>query len=94
MEQLRVRINDAGLYDRAIKESIPELGDMMIVTKDGAMESGRSSVMVTFRVTLPDGTIQRVQAATTVKLFKMACAALTGAYNDEGINIQEGRPQG
>ena len=49
-----------------------------IVTLDGGMASGKPSVMI--RLDLPDGRL--VLAETSVALFQMAAAAMTGRYGD------------
>ena len=51
---------------------------IQIVTLDGGMASGKPSVMI--RLDLPDGRL--VLAETSVALFQMAAAAMTGRYGD------------
>jgi len=84
MEKFEIKLNNHLVYDGALKGSLPEHGDIAIVTKDGAMESGAAAAMITFSVDLPDGTKQRVQTVTTVKLLLGALAALRGRYDDNG----------
>lgn len=85
MEKLEIKINKAERYDEVIKDSLPECGDMEIVTKDAAMVSGRAGVMVTFRVELPDGTLKRVQSVTPMRAFRAMALALSTTYDDDGF---------
>lgn len=82
MENLVIKLNDVELYDAVIADSLPECGDLAVITKDGGMESGAAGAVITFTVQLPDGTIGRAQAATTVRLLISLGAALSGRYGD------------
>lgn len=57
---------------------VPENTAIQIVTLGGGMASGKPSVMI--RLDLPDGRL--VLAETSVALFQMAAAAMTGRYGD------------
>ncbi len=88
MESFDVKINKPEDFDAAIQTSLPELGDICLITKHGATQSGRTAVMLTFHVQLPDGTIRRVQAVTTMKLFRTIATTFLNTYTDEGMPLE------
>jgi hypothetical protein len=89
MENIKIRLNDVAEYDRRIKSSLPEGGDIAFITKDAATESGRAGVMISFTVELPGGGKAIAQAVTTVKLLRGVLAGIAGRYDDEGyLNVE------
>lgn len=89
MEHLDIVLNDQAKFDAAVHgdgqlPSLPEGGDLALITKDGVTSSGRALACLTFTVTLPDGSRARAQHVTTVRLLTMMLAALRGRYGDEG----------
>lgn len=84
MEKLDILLDpnsDGKDFDEALKGTLPECGDIKIIVKHGAMQSGKSAVLVTFTVRLPDGTLQRVQAVTSAELFMQAGFAVKGSVD-------------
>lgn len=84
MEALRTKLNDVDRFDEVIRTSLPDCGDMEIITKDAGMQSGRGIVMITFSVQLPDGTMARAQSVTTMRMFRAIALAVFSTYSDEG----------
>ena len=84
MENLEVRINNAERYDEVLKDTLPEYGDLEIITKDAAMKSGRAAVMFTFTVDLPDGSVKRVQAVTPLRVFRAIANAIAESTTTKG----------
>lgn len=84
MERVAVIIdNGSGLaYDAALMDTLPECADLTLITKDGAMESGAPGIMVTFTVRLPDGSLRRVQAVTSLRVFLAAVKAIKAKYGE------------
>jgi len=82
MEKVRLLLNDVAEYDKVIANSLPEGGDLRIITKDVGMESGRASALFCFTVQLPDGTKATAQAAVTVNTLQTLAAGLNGRYED------------
>lgn len=85
MEKFELKINQYDRYDEILKNSLPDFGDVEIITKDGGMTSGRGIVMITFSVQLPDGSTARVQTCTSMKLFRSVAVALAATYTDDGF---------
>jgi hypothetical protein len=92
MEQLKVKLNDVGRFDDVIKNSLPDGGDMEIITKDAGMESGRGIVMITFTVALRDGTLARAQSVTTMRNFRAIANAIASTYDDDGFRVNMADP--
>lgn len=85
MEKIDLKLNCPQEFDAVLKDCLPECGDLTIITKHAAMESGAAAVMLTFTVRLPDGSLERAQAVTTMKLFRTITQVFQGTYNDEGF---------
>ena len=84
MENLDIVLDsdyDGKDYDAVLSDTLPECGDMKTIVKHGAMTSGKSAVMVTFTVQLPDGTTKRVQAVTSANLFIQAGNLVKGSVD-------------
>jgi hypothetical protein len=89
MEVINVRLNEPALFDGLVHgcdgiRSLPEGGDIQIVTKDGGMESGRAAAVISFTVDL-NGELLRAQAAIPVRLLIATLRILHARYGDEGI---------
>jgi hypothetical protein len=91
MEGIQTKMNDAARFDAVLKESLADGGDLEIVTKDGATESGRAGVMLTFSVQLPDGSLARAQTVVTARLFLMAALIVATKYPHEGYSADQFR---
>lgn len=87
MEQLRTKLNDVERFDAVLKDSLPDAGDLEIITKDAGMVSGRGIVMFTFMVQLSDGSRKRVQTVTTMRSFRAIASAIAATYNDDGYRV-------
>ena len=83
MEHVVIKLDDGTghEFDEALKGTLPDAGDLKVITKNDATVGGKPAVMLTFTVQLPDGTMQRVQTVTTAKMFVSAAAAVKGRYN-------------
>lgn len=86
MEHLQVRLNDVTRYDEIIQNSIPDCGDLEIITKDAGMVSGRGIVMFTFTANI-EGKLHRVQTVTTMRMFRAIANAIVSTYDDEGFRV-------
>lgn len=92
MEQLHVQLNSVKRFDEVIGNSLPEGGDLEIITKDAGMKSGNGCVMFTFSVQLPDGTLARAQSVTTMRMFRAIANAIVTSYDDEGFRVNMADP--
>lgn len=92
MEQLNIRLDNPEAYDAVLKDSLPECADLTIITKHGAMQSGKAAVMITFTVHLPDGNIKRVQAVCPMTLFRATLGVIMVKYTDEGFPVDAYNP--
>lgn len=70
---------DPDRYDAVVKGSLPENGDLEIVIKPRATVNGYPMVAVTFTVQLPDGSLRRAQAVTTLRAFEGVFSCIRGA---------------
>ena len=68
--------NNGKDFDEALKNTLPEAGDLSVIVKHNGTVNGNSLVMMKFSVQLPDGKIATAQAVTTAKLFDSAAAAV------------------
>lgn len=84
MEHFAVTLDDGTgkAYDEALKDSLPEGGDLKAITKNDGTVQGNPIVLLTFTVQMPDGTIRKAQAATSVKLFLFAARLMAAKYGD------------
>lgn len=76
-----IRFNDVETFDKVVEHSLPEGGDLTIVTKDHATRDGNPAAVLTWTVQTRDGKYDRVQAAVTVRLLLQALHALMGRYS-------------
>ncbi len=83
MESIHVTLNDQAAFDQAVHahESLPERGDLEIITVDRGTEDGNPAAVITFSVRLPDNTGgYRAQAVTTVRALQAALGAIDERY--------------
>lgn len=80
MESVSLILRNADKYDDAVYGGLPQASTMDLITKDGATEGGRPGVVVTFLAQLPDGSLVRAQATTTVRLLLAALRGLQAAH--------------
>ena len=71
------------MFDRAVHGGIdhpvlPENGDLAVYIKPHATVGDRPMVAITFTVQLPDGSLARAQAVTTLALFDLVFACIEG----------------
>lgn len=75
---------DAEAFDKAIQTQpdgppvLPEGGDIQFIFKPEATLKGNPAVCITFSVMMPDGTIAKAQAVTTVKCLDMVAGCIRG----------------
>lgn len=92
MEHTVVKFNDIDRFEYVIGNSLPDNGDLEIITKDVGLKSGRGIVTVTFTVELPDGSVKRVQTVTTMRNFRVIASAILATYDDDGFRINMADP--
>jgi hypothetical protein len=82
MEHTTIILDDGTgkAFDHAPRNSLPDGGDLRIITKDNATTEGNAAVLLTFTVEFPDGNLHNAQTVTTVRLFLAAAAAMRGRY--------------
>src|SRR4051794_40964510 len=87
MEKLHTFLDNSKMYDDVLRDKtcLAETGDLTIITKHGAMKSGATGVMITFSVQLPDGSMAKAQACTSIPLLKAQLRILDTAYDNEGF---------
>ena len=63
MEAIRVTIDDGTGrdYDQALRGTLPEGGDLHLITKEKGTVEGGTIVLLTFTVEMATGRMQRVQ---------------------------------
>lgn len=81
-ECFKVDLDDGKLFDELVHSSLPEGGDLSIVTKDNATVAGNPAAVISFTVELPGGKLARAQCVTTVRNIMAAFAILRGRYGD------------
>jgi hypothetical protein len=89
MENLNLKFNDIAAYNAVIRDSVPEVGGIDIITLDAGTTSGRAIAVISFKASV-DGRIVNVQAATTIRLLLTALAGLHGRYDEDGMVRIEG----
>lgn len=80
MEKFGIQLNDAQSFDAVLKGSLPDGGDVTLITKDNATTGGNPAVMLTFSVQLPDGSMAIAQTVTTLRNFLAAAQVLKSKY--------------
>ena len=74
MEAIRLTV-DPEAYDRVLRDCPPEGGDLELVVKRGATESGKAAVLVHFTVKVR-GKLLGVQAVTTLAALRAVVDAI------------------
>lgn len=92
MEILDLKLNGIDRFDEVLKDSLPDNGDLEVITKDAGMVSGRGIVMFTFTVALPDGTVRRAQTVTSMRMFRAIANAIVSTYDDDGFRVNMADP--
>lgn len=85
-EHIKLSISDPERFDKIVHgkdgvRTVPDAGDLEVVTKDKATESGRSIAVLTFTVDI-DGKPARAQTVTTVRCLMDMLKALQSDYDD------------
>ena len=82
MEVIKHQLDDGTgrAFDDALKDTLPDGGDLQIITKDAGTVNGNPVAILTFTVELPDGTFRKAQTVTTVALLMGTLAILRGKY--------------
>lgn len=75
---------DAIIQGTAPLPTLPEGGDLTLITKHDGAISGRAIAMLTFTVEV-DGKMRQAQAVTSIKLLKWMLQVLDGRYDDDGF---------
>ncbi len=73
---------DGKIPNVALRGGLPEGGDLVIITKDNAMQSGRAAAVITFTVEVETGVMRRVQASVPVRALVAALRVLDAAHED------------
>ena len=76
MEALSVKI-DAKTFDEMVhgtvnSPTLPECADLKIAVKENATQEGAAAIVIGWTAKLPDGSLRKVQATTTLRAFLMA----------------------
>jgi hypothetical protein len=69
---------DAAVHGNGVDPVLPECGDLAFYVKSNATDGGKPAVVVTFTVRLPDGSLAKAQAVTTLANFETVCACVRG----------------
>ncbi len=80
MENLTVKLDDSKEFDKILSDSLPDDGNIKIITKDDGTKQGLPIVMITFQVQLTEQKIVNVQSVTTMKLFLATSRILEAKY--------------
>lgn len=82
MEHFAISINpeafDAAVHGTPQLRSLQEGGDLAILVKPQATIGGRAAAVITFTVQMPDGSIARAQAVTTLRNLRNALSVVEG----------------
>ena len=85
MESVTIAIDKAEEFDEIVHNSLPDNGELRVVTKAGGMVSGKSIAVLSFGV-LVNGKMQRVQIVKSVSLLASTFGALISIMKqEEGI---------
>lgn len=86
--EVTILLDNTAAYDEALHGTdmpvLQDLGDVRIITKHGAMESGATACVITFTVNVA-GKPARAQTVVSLRLFKILSKVLNAKYDDEGI---------
>lgn len=67
-------------FDRELQNTLPDGGDLKVITKSNGTKTGQAVVMLKFSVQLPGGAIRHAQTVVTARLFIDAAAAVAGCH--------------
>ena len=79
MEAIHLVIDNPDEYMRHVHMGVAQSSDITMVSKAGALESGRAGVVISFEVRI-DGKSVHVQAVTTLRNLQSAIGAF-GAHH-------------
>lgn len=82
MESVRCELNPE-MFDKAVHGGIDhpvlaEGGDLAVYVKPDATHGGNPMAVITFSVQLPDGSMARAQAATTLRILETMLRIIQG----------------
>ena len=88
---ITVSLSNAGAYDEALHSpaTVPQAGDIMIITKDDGTCGGRAAAVIAFDIEV-EGKTYLAQATMTVRNLIMALRILDSRYED-GIPLNTAR---
>lgn len=69
---------DQAVHGNGVDPVLPECGDLAFYFKPNATQGGKPAVVVTFTVQLPDGSLAKAQAVTTLANFESVAACVRG----------------
>lgn len=89
MEQLKLVLGNAAEFDKLVfgrdgKHTLKQASNITLCTKDNGTTNGRPVVVIAFDAQLPDGSVVRAQAVTTVRLLVGFYSAMRGRYGPGG----------
>lgn len=87
MEKFELKINKPERWGEVLKDSLPDYGDVEIITKHGVTKGGQAGVMITFSVDV-NGERKRVQTVTTMALFRAVSSSFQSTYSDNGFPVE------
>jgi hypothetical protein len=89
MESISIKLNDPEAFDRILRgpDSLPDAGEMSMVTKDNGTAAGRPCVLLSHWVKCPDGSIKLAQTTITGRLFANMAATFRGRYGPDGDRV-------
>ena len=67
-------------FDRALKNTLPDTGDVSVITKSDGTPKHRAIVLIKFPCQLPDGTLAMAQTVMTAREFLGAANVIRGAH--------------
>ena len=84
MESLRIVLDSAAEFDHSVHhDTVPDAGDLAVITKHSATKGGSAAACLTFHVEV-DGKPLRVQTVTTVALLRALGVTLIARYDEDG----------
>lgn len=81
MSSIQLLLDRGEMLDEVVQMSLPEGGDLAIITKDNATQKGNPIACLTFTVQTRDGRRDRVQAVVTLRNLLEALSGLRGRYS-------------
>ena len=80
MEHVILTLGNDEEFERAIVDGLPQHNDLEFITRDFGTQSGAPAAVITFGITLPDGSHHRAQAVTTISALSVALSAIEARY--------------